>query len=62
MRTAYQISDATRTSRHLDIEFGWTDTDMIHNDRKIAKHLTVYMVTLGTMDTCQDKNRETVPQ
>ena len=35
---------------------------MIHDDQTIAKHLTVDSMTGSTIDACQDKKREIVPQ
>ena len=49
--------------RDKDIEtLRQTDTDMIQDDRIIAKYLTVDLITVMTIDACQDKNREVVPQ
>ena len=50
---------------HRDIaalRFGQTDTDMTLNGRTIAKGLTVYSMSVKTIDACQDKYREIVPQ
>ena len=35
---------------------------MTQNDQAIAKDLTVDLMTVRTIDACQDKNREIVPQ
>ena len=49
--------------RDKDIEtLRQTDTDMIQDDRIIAKYLIVDLITVMTIDACQDKNREVVPQ
>ena len=39
---------------------GQTDSDMTQNDRTVAKDLTVYLMTVRTIDACQD--RDIVPQ
>ena len=45
-----------------DYQRRYKDIEMTQNDRTIAKYLTVDLMTGWTIDACQDKNREIVPQ
>ena len=45
-----------------DYQRRYKDIEMTQNDRTIAKYLTVDLMTGLTIDACQDKNRDIVPQ
>ena len=48
--------------RNKNIEIGQTDSNMIHDDRTIAKDMTVDSKKVRSIDACQDKNKEPVRQ